>query len=80
MSNPREIISKVKSLKTNSDSMAMKKNKGTVTGSLIGMGVGALYGLVRNYNLISSAFLGAVLGGLAAHLLLPNLGTDEGEE
>lgn len=79
MSDARSIINKVKSLKTNSDSISMKKNKGTVTGSLIGMGAGLLYGLTKKYNLISSALLGAVLGGLAAHLLLPSNDMEEEE-
>lgn len=79
MANPTDVINKVKELKTNSQSFTMKKNKGTVTASLIGMGVGMLYGLTKNYSLISSAIVGAVLGGLAAHLILPSNEIEEEE-
>lgn len=73
MEEAEKIINNVKSLKSSSQSMAMKKRKGTVTGSMIGAGVGMLYGLTKNYSLVSSAIVGAILGGLAAHLILPNI-------
>lgn len=73
MEEAEKIINNVRSLKSSSQSMAMKKRKGTVTVSMIGAGVGMLYGLTKNYSLISSAIVGAILGGLAAHLILPNL-------
>ena len=72
MSEAQAILDNVKALKSKSESMEMKKNKGTVTGSLIGMGLGLVYGLTKQYNLISSAIVGAVIGGLAAHILLPS--------
>jgi hypothetical protein len=78
MAEASEIMDKVRSLKSN-DSMTMKKNKGTVTGSLIGMATGLLYGLTKNYNLISSAIVGAVVGGVAAYILLPSVEPDEEE-
>ena len=78
MAEASEIMDKVRSLKSN-DSMAMKKNKGTVTGSLIGMATGLLYGLTKNYNLISSAIVGAVVGGVAAYILLPSVEPEEEE-
>ena len=78
MAEASEIMDKVRSLKSN-DSMTMKKNKGTVTGSLIGMATGLLYGLTKNYNLISSAIVGAVVGGVAAYILLPSVEPEEEE-
>jgi hypothetical protein len=78
MAEASAIMEKVRSLKSN-DSMAMKKNKGTVTGSLIGMATGLLYGLTKNYNLISSAIVGAVVGGVAAYILLPSVEPEEEE-
>lgn len=72
MSEAQAILDRVKALKSRSESMEMKKNKGTVTGSLIGMGLGLVYGLTKQYNLISSAIVGAVVGGLVAHLVLPS--------
>ena len=78
MAEANIILDKVRSLKS-TDSMAMKKNKGTVTGSLIGMATGMLYGLTKEYNLISSAIVGAVVGGVAAYLLLPSVDPEEEE-
>lgn len=71
MAEARDLIEKVKDLKSKSDSMATKRMKGTVSGGFIGMGVGLLYGFAKNYNLVSSAFLGAILGGVVSHLILP---------
>ena len=71
MNNAKSILEKVKSLKSNSDSMALKKTKGTINGALIGMAGGLLLGYTRKYNLVTSAFLGAVLGGIVSQVLLP---------
>lgn len=71
MNNAKTILDKVKSLKSNSDSMALKKTKGTINGALIGMAGGLLLGYTRKYNLVTSAFLGAVLGGIVSQVLLP---------
>lgn len=77
MSEARGIIDKVRDLKSKSESLSVKKTKGTITGGFIGMGVGLLYGVAKSYNLVSSAFVGAVIGGIAAHLLLPKADEDE---
>jgi hypothetical protein len=71
MAEARDLIEKVKELKSKSESMATKRTKGTISGGFIGMGVGLLYGFAKNYNLVSSAFLGAILGGVVSHLILP---------
>jgi hypothetical protein len=71
MAEAKEILDRVKDLKSKSDSMALKKTKGTITGAFIGMAGGLLIGFTRNYNLISSAFVGALLGGVVSQLLLP---------
>lgn len=73
MAEAKDILDKVKNLKSNSDSMALKKMKGTVSGALVGMGGGLLIGFTRGYNLVSSAFVGALVGGLISQLLLPKL-------
>ena len=75
MAEAKEIMDKVKDLKSKSDSMALKKTKGTVTGAFIGVAGGLLVGFTRGYNLISSAFVGALIGGVVSQLLLPK--TDE---
>jgi hypothetical protein len=71
MSEARAVIDKVRYLKSTSDTMSIKRTKGTITGGFIGMGAGLLYGIAKSYNLVSSAFIGAVIGGIASHLLLP---------
>ena len=71
MAEAKELLDKMKTLKSNSDSMALKKTKGTITGAFIGMAGGLLVGFSRNYNLVSSAFVGALVGGLISNLLLP---------
>lgn len=73
MTEAKEILDKVKLLKSNSDSMALKKTKGTIVGAFIGMGGGLLVGYSRKYNLLSSAFVGALLGGVISQLLLPKI-------
>jgi uncharacterized membrane protein (Fun14 family) len=73
MAEAKDILDKVKNLKSNSDSMALKKMKGTVSGAMIGLGGGLLIGFTRGYNLVTSAFVGALVGGLISQLLLPKL-------
>jgi hypothetical protein len=73
MAEAKDILDKEKNLKSNSDSMAIKKMKGTVSGAMIGVGGGLLIGFTRGYNLVTSAFVGALVGGLISQLLLPKL-------
>jgi len=73
MAEAKDILDKVKELKSKSDSMALKKTKGTVVGAFIGMGGGLLIAYTRGYNLISSAFVGALLGGVVSQILLPKI-------
>ncbi len=73
MAEAKEILDRVKSLKSKSDSMALKKTKGTIAGAFIGMGGGLLIGFSRGYNLVSSAFLGALVGGIVSNILLPKV-------
>jgi len=73
MAEAKEILEKVKDLKSKSDSMALKKTKGTITGAFIGVAGGLLIGMAKNYNLISSAFVGALIGGVVSNILLPKL-------
>ena len=40
---------------------------------VLGMGGGLLVGYSRKYNLLSSAFIGALLGGVISLLLLPKI-------
>jgi hypothetical protein len=71
MSEAKEILDKLKSLKSTSTSMEMKRRKGLINGGLIGLAGGVLIGLTRNYNLVSSAVVGALIGGLVTSVILP---------
>ena len=71
MAEAKQILDKLKDLKSTSNSLEMKRRKGTINGALIGMAGGLLVGLTHNYNLISSAVVGALLGGLIATVILP---------
>ena len=71
MAEAKEILDKLKDLKSTSNSLEMKRRKGTINGALIGMAGGLLIGFTRNYNLVSSAVVGALLGGLVATVILP---------
>ena len=71
MSEAKEILDKLKSLKSTSTSMEMKRRKGLINGGLIGLAGGILIGLTRNYNLVSSAVVGALIGGLVTSVILP---------
>ena len=73
MAEAKEILDRVKDLKSKSDSMALKKTKGTISGAFIGMAGWLLIGISKNYNLVSSAFLGALIGGVVSQLLLPKI-------
>lgn len=73
MAEAKEILDKVKDLKSKSDSMALKKTKGTITGAFLGVAGGLLVGIAKNYNLVSSAFVGALVGGVVSNLILPKL-------
>ena len=73
MAEASELLQKAKELKSKSDSMALKKTKGTITGAFIGVAGGLLVGFSRGYNLVSSAFVGALLGGVVSNLLLPKI-------
>jgi hypothetical protein len=75
MAEAKQILEKLKNLKSSSTSMDMKRRKGLINGGLIGMAGGVLIGLTRNYNLISSAIVGALIGGLVTSVILPK--TDE---
>jgi uncharacterized membrane protein len=67
----KEILDKTKVLSKGSNTIEQQRTKGTISGAFTGMAVGLVFGYVKNYNLISSAFLGAILGGLVTQIFLP---------
>lgn len=78
MAEAKELLDRLKSIK-NTDGNTYKRNKGTMTGSLIGACGGLIFGFTKKYNLISSTIVGALIGGLTAYILLPKDDTDEDE-
>lgn len=77
MAEAKEILDKLKSIKNDSDSPKLKKSKGRMVGSIIGASGGLLIGIARGYNLLTAGFVGALVGGLAAYLLLPKEDEEE---
>jgi F0F1-type ATP synthase assembly protein I len=71
MAEAKDILEKLKNLKSSSNSFEMKRRKGTISGAMIGVAGGLLIGYYRNYNLISSAIIGALVVGIATNLILP---------
>lgn len=66
----KEILTSTKKI-LSPTSIEQQRTKGTIGGAFTGMAAGLIIGYAKNYNLISSAFLGALLGGLATQLILP---------
>lgn len=70
MAEAKELLNKLKDIK-NSEGTTYKRTKGAMNGALIGAGGGLLIGLNKNYSLIPSGIVGAIIGGLIAYILLP---------
>ena len=71
MAEAKQILDKLKNIKSSSDTFEMKRTKGTINGALIGVAGGLLIGYTRNYSLLSSAIVGALVGGIFTNLILP---------
>lgn len=79
MQYAKEILDRVNSVKMNAKTMKNEKNKGIISGTFIGMGGGLLLGMARQYNLVSSAIVGALFGALIVQVLLPKNEENEDE-
>jgi hypothetical protein len=71
MATAKDLLDKVSQLKSTSDTFEMKRTKGTISGAFIGMAGGLLLAYTRKYNLLTCAFIGALLGGVTAQVILP---------
>ena len=47
-----------------------ESTKGVVTGSAIGAGIGLMVGFGRKQNLLLSAFIGSIIGGVVSKVFL----------
>lgn len=77
MPEAKEIMDRLKSIKSNSDTFKTKTRKGMIAGTAIGAGGGLLIAYTKGYSLWSSALIGAILGGFASYFLLPKEDEDE---
>jgi hypothetical protein len=77
MPDGREMLDKLKSLKDRDKNYDVQKTKATYNAAFIGLGAGLIIGFSRGYNIFTSAFVGAAIAALAAHLFIPN---EENEE
>ena len=73
MANAEDILDKLKSIKSDSDNLSAKRRKATAGGAILGAAGGVLLGISRSYNLLTSAVVGAMVGGMVAHLVLPKI-------
>jgi uncharacterized membrane protein len=73
MANANDILDKLKNIKSDSESLSSKRTKATAGGAMLGAAGGVLLGLSRNYNLLTSAVVGAIIGGMISHLILPKI-------
>jgi len=73
----KDVLDKINEMKIDSDSIKVKKNKGIISGTFIGMAGGLLIGFSRNYNLISSAVVGSLLGAIVSYISLNQINKDE---
>lgn len=78
--NVKQILDNIKQTKsTDYDTVLMEKTRGSVLGSVVGAGMGLVYGVVRKQNLLISAFIGSLLGGVVTHYFISKKKKDESE-
>jgi hypothetical protein len=71
MSYGQDLLDKLKSNKGKSNSEIInEQTKGTYTGSAIGLLVGLYIGYSRNWSLLMSAGIGALVGGLVTKVFI----------
>lgn len=73
MANASDILDKLKSIKSDTETLSSKRTKATAGGAMLGAAGGVLLGLSRNYNLLTSAIVGGLVGGMLSHLILPKI-------
>lgn len=66
-----ELLVKLKEIKTTDNSLSQRRKKATAGAALVGAAGGALLAFNRGYNILTSVVMGAIVGGMAAHLFLP---------
>lgn len=68
----KDILNKVSSIKgQNPDDPNYQRRSATISGSVIGLAGGAYYGFAKKKNLLVSAIIGAMAGGIVARIFMP---------
>ncbi len=64
-------MNNVKSLKhADKDEFVLGQSRGSITGTIIGGGLGLLYAYNRKSNILMGAVIGAVIGGLISNYFI----------
>lgn len=77
MAKADALLDKLREIKTADNSMSQKRKKAMAGAALLGAAGGALLAINRDYNILTSIVMGAIVGGMAAHLFLPKESEDE---
>lgn len=77
MAKADALLDKLREIKTTDNSLSQKRKKAMAGAALIGAAGGALLAINRDYNMLTSIVMGAIVGGMAAHLFLPKESEDE---
>lgn len=77
MAKADALLDKLREIKTTDNSLSQKRKKAMAGAALLGAAGGALLAINRDYNMLTSIVMGAIVGGMAAHLFLPKESEDE---
>lgn len=77
MAKADALLEKLREIKTTDNSLSQKRKKAMAGAALLGAAGGALLAINRDYNMLTSIVMGAIVGGMAAHLFLPKESEDE---
>jgi hypothetical protein len=77
MAKADALLDKLREIKTTDNSISQKRKKAMAGAALLGAAGGALLAINRDYNMLTSIVMGAIVGGMAAHLFLPKESEDE---
>jgi hypothetical protein len=74
------LLDKLREIKTTDNTPSQKRKKAMAGAALIGAAGGGLLAINRGYNMLTSIVMGAIVGGMAAHLFLPKDSQDDEDE
>lgn len=71
MTTGKDLLTSVANVQGKSDISTMK-NKGIISGSVVGMVGGFYYAYAKKHNMLVCGLLGAVAGAIVAGILIPS--------